>query len=438
MPVAIIMPKFGFTLETCEIVRWLKREGDSVEAGDPICEVTTDKVNMEVEAPADGILFKLLYGEGETVEVTTVIAYLLRPGESPPASLPANGIMETAGEIERLLPEHAAPPEIAATPVARRLAENKNVDLRQIQGTGHRNRILRQDVERALTHESDKVSATPAARRIAGEANIDLRVIQGSGPHGRIQGTDVLAYIELQEAQQPLTPAAAPATSEYEIVKLQGMRRTIATRLQQSYQTAPHIFVEVQIDATEVEAMRQRLKVRGEQLSMTAILVKACAGALKRHPWINATLVNDEIWRWSSAHIGVAVALEEGLIVPVIHHAERYSLRELQQAVNNLAQKARENTLKLDDVSGGTFTISNMGMLGVTRFTAIINPPQVAILAVGRTMQQFLPDEDGKPVLRSTINLTLSADHRVIDGAQAAQFLDDLRMVLEDPALLAW
>jgi pyruvate dehydrogenase E2 component (dihydrolipoamide acetyltransferase) len=444
MPVEIILPKFGFTLETSEIVRWLKCEGDRVEAGEPICEVTTDKINMEVEAPVDGTLYKIVHHEGEVVEVTAVIAYLLRPGEPPPESLPATAPRamgsraEPGGTPAQPLPERAPQPEIAVTPVARRLARDSHIDLSAIQGTGPKNRITRRDIEQAVAQRSGKVYATPAARRLAGEASLDLRLIRGTGPRGRIQGVDVQAFLEKQSATALAPAQAAVETGERHIIKLQGMRRTIATRMQQSYQTAPHIFVEVEADVTEIEALRQRLKARDQKLSVTAILVKACAGVLKRHPWVNATLDGDEISLWSSAHIGVAVALDDGLIVPVIHHAERRSLQEIHVLVGDLTQKARDNALTLNDVTGGTFTISNMGMLGVERFTAIINPPQVAILAVGRAVQKFVPDDEGKPILRFIMNLVLSADHRAIDGAQAARFLDDLRTVLEDPALLAW
>jgi pyruvate dehydrogenase E2 component (dihydrolipoamide acetyltransferase) len=225
-------------------------------------------------------------------------------------------------------------------------------------------------------------------------------------------------------------------------VRLEGMRKTIAARLQKSFQTAPHIFVEVSVDVRGIEALRARIKARGEKLSVTAILVRACAGALLRHPYVNATLTSapdgDTVALWPTANIGVAVALEDGLVVPVIHHAERGSLRAIQGTLDTLAERARTNSLHLNDVADGTFTISNLGMYGVDRFTAIINPPQVAILAVGRAIRQFVPDDDGKPVLQTTMALTLSADHRAVDGATAAKFLIDLKGVLEEPALMAW
>ncbi len=407
MPVEIIMPKFGFTLETSEIVNWLKQEGDTVESGEPVCEVTTDKVNMEVEAPENGTLYKILYDAGSTVEVPSVIAYMLRPGEVAPDLLPdAAPAVSTSEPAAREAAPAAAPAstpsaDVPASPIARRVAEDSAVDLSSIQGTGPKQRIMRRDVEQALqTPSSGKPAASPAARRMAAEAGLDLKQIAGSGPGGRVQGWDVADYLAASSAQPAAAPAPISHDGDRQIIRLEGMRRTIANRLQQSFQTAPHIFVEVEVDMGGIEAMRARLKNRDQKLSVTSVLVKACAAVLKDHPAVNATLENDEISMWSAANIGVAVALDDGLIVPVIQDAGSLSLREIQSTIGDLTQRARNNALRLDDVSGGTFTISNMGMMGVSRFTAIINPPQVAILAVGRTAQQFVPDENGQPVLR--------------------------------------
>jgi pyruvate dehydrogenase E2 component (dihydrolipoamide acetyltransferase) len=451
MPIPIILPKFGFTLETADIVQWLKNDGDSVRAGDPICEVTTDKVNMEVEAPESGTLIGCRFAAGATVPVTEIIAYLLRPGEARPSELPSKSAVgvsspapseEGGVSVERKV---AAAQGSTISPVAQRIAETSNIDLTQVKGTGPNNRITRRDVETVLEQPSGKVRATPAARHLAEQSDVELQGISGSGPRGRIQAADVQAAIEAAarsttQVEIPVTPAPTPTASgdTPRIVKLEGMRKTIATRLQKSFQTAPHIFFDAQIDTSEIDGLRQKLKARNEKLSVTAIVVKACASVLMRHQWLNATLEGEAIELWPTANIGVAVALEAGLVVPVVHHAERLSMQTIQASVDDLAKRARENTLKVPDMVDGTFTISNLGMFGVDRFTAIINPPQVAILAVGRTQQQFVPDANGQPVLRSFMNVTLSADHRVVDGAQAANFLQDLRGVLEEPALLAW
>ncbi len=451
MPIPIIMPKFGFTLETCDIVQWLKADGDTVRAGDPICEVTTDKVNMEVEAPEDGTLVGLRYKQGDTVPVTEVIAYLLRPGEARPADLGA-APAQTPAPAAPTPPAAAAPASVTITPVAQRLAESANLDLSQVKGTGPNQRITRRDVEAVLAApagetRTGKLRATPAARHIAEQHGIDLHAVRGTGPRGRIQAHDVQAVREAAQLQPPQavpplsSPAAAPpvvSSDEPTRVKLEGMRRTIALRLQKSFQTAPHIFFDAQVETTAIDALRARLKARSEKLSVTALLVKVCASVLLRHPWLNATIDGEEVSLWPTANIGMAVALDAGLIVPVIHHAERRSLRDIQAAVDDLAGRARSGNLKVSDMVDGTFTISNLGMYGVDRFTAIINPPQVAILAVGRTQRLFVPDEHDQPVLRSFMTITLSADHRVVDGAQAAQFIQDLRQVLEEPALISW
>ncbi len=446
MPIPIIMPKFGFTLESCDIVQWLKQDGDPVRSGDPICEVTTDKVNMEVEAPEAGTLINLLYPAGATVPVTEVIAYLLRPGEARPTDLPGAASSAAPSKPPALSPPPvltAAPSAVSASPVAQRMAEAANLDLSQIQGTGPNNRITRRDVEQALVAPASevpgKVRATPAARHAAEQMGVDLASVSGSGPRGRIQAADV----QQAAAQAPAPPASAPVVTpimsdQPQIIRIEGMRKTIATRLQKSFQTAPHIFFDAQIDMSGIETLRAKLKARNEKLSVTTVLVKACAGVLLRHPYVNATTDGESISLWPTANIGVAVALEAGLVVPVVHHAERLSMQTIQAQVDDLAGRARGNALKVNDMLDGTFTISNLGMFGVDRFTAIINPPQVGILAVGRTMQQFVPDANGQPILKSFMTITLSADHRVVDGAQAAQFMQDLRHVLEEPALLAW
>lgn len=450
MPLPIILPKFGFTLETADIVKWLKQDGDTVRSGDPICEVTTDKVNMEVEAPEAGTLFGLLYPEGATVKVTEIIAYLLRPGEARPENLP---VLSQAAAVSPALAEAPAAPAQAApaaepsgvpvSPVARRVAESSGVNLAAVQGSGPHNRIMRRDVEQATrTAVPGKVRATPAARALAADYGVDLTLVTGTGPRGRVQGTDVEAHLNALPSAPEVVPAPAPipaaASAAPKIIKLEGMRKTIASRLQKSFQTAPHIFFDAQVDTSAIDALRARLKVRGEKLSVTSVLVKACAWALVRHPWLNAHISDEEVALWPTVNVGVAIALEAGLIVPVVHGVESLSMSAIQTKVDDLAARARSNSLSLTDMTDGTFTISNLGMYGVDRFTAIINPPQVAILAVGRTQQIFVPDTSGQPVLRSFMQLTLSADHRAVDGAQVAQFLGDLRTVLEDPVLLAY
>ncbi|MCS7008235.1 MAG: 2-oxo acid dehydrogenase subunit E2, partial [Gaiellaceae bacterium] len=261
--------------------------------------------------------------------------------------------------------------------------------------------------------------------------------VAGTGPRGRIQSADVRA------AHAQAAPVAAPSAVSAPILRtipLTGMRRTIATRLQQSFQQSPHIFFDAHIDATAMEALRaqanERLPKDAPRVSVTAIIAKACAWALSRHPMLNSRIEGDSIVLLSDIHLGIAVALDEGLIVPVVRDVPRKGLAQLAAEIADLAERARSNRLRPDDVAGGTFTISNLGMFGVDRFTAILNPPQVGILAVGTTRKQIVPDENDRPVARPILTVTLSADHRVVDGAVAARFLKDLRDGLEQPALL--
>lgn len=436
MAKAVIMPKFGFTQESAQIVRWLKRAGETVEQGEPIAEVTTDKVNMEVEAPASGILDGLRYAEGDTVPVTEVIAYIRSAGEAP--------IAETADHEPQTTETADRRPQAAATPVAEKMARDKGIDLSTLTGTGPGGRVTRRDVEAAAAADGGKTRAAPAARRLARELGVDLSAIAGSGPRGRIQSADVrAAHAQAAQAAEPTAVSGLPSAlggSILRTIPLTGMRRTIATRLQQSFQQSPHIFFDAHIDATALEALRaqanERLPKDAPRVSVTAIIAKACAWALGRHPMLNSRIEGENIVLLGDIHLGIAVALNEGLIVPVVRNAPRKGLAQLAAEIADLAERARSNRLRPDDVAGGTFTISNLGMFGVDRFTAVINPPQVGILAVGATRKQIMPDENDRPVARPILTVTLSADHRVVDGAVAARFLKDLRDGLEQPALL--
>jgi pyruvate dehydrogenase E2 component (dihydrolipoamide acetyltransferase) len=428
----VIMPKFGFTQETAELVAWLKHEGEAVEQGEPIAEVTTDKVNMEVEAPASGVLAGTRVQVGEVVPVTSVIAYILAPGESRPAAAPPQA-PAAAGR---------------ATPVAQRMAADAGIDLNAIPADAA-GRITRQAVERYLAQRSaapprpgdGRVRAAPAARRLAREHGLDLATVPGSGPRGRVQSSDVRAA--LADRETPPAASAQPSAVGDTVIPLAGMRRTIAERMQQSYQTAPHITFTVEADMSAALALRQELNARataaGEPpVSVTAILVKLCAWALRRHRWLNASLADDGIHLHSAINIGVAVALDEGLIVPVVREADTLGLREIVVRLRDLTERARQNRLRLEDVTGGTFTISNLGMFGIDHFTAILNPPETGLLAVGHIAkrQVVIEREGGDEVaIRPMMHLTLSVDHRVVDGATAARFLRDLHDVLEYPAL---
>jgi len=426
MAIPVIMPKLEMTQETATIVEWLKQEGEEVEKGEPLLVVETDKVTVDIEAPASGILAGVRSGPADVVPVTEVIAYLLKPGEAVPQEV-------SSAPTSLTPPTHSPPP--AATPVARRLAATAGLDLSEIVGTGPGSKIRKADVERAMASQTApalaKTRATPAARRLARERDVDLRTITGSGPRGRVQAADVPI--------SPITPERA--TPAAEVIPLQGMRRTIAERMTDSYQGVPHVYFTVRVDMGEFGKARASLNARAQStaaphISVTALLVKAVAWTLKRHPWLNSTLRGAEIHLLPEINVGVAVALEEGLIVPVVHQADLKSVGEIAQEVNELVTHAREGRLTPADVARGTFTISNLGPFGIEQFTAIINPPQVAILAVGATRSEATVSPKGQIVIRPVSRMTLATDHRVIDGALAARFLAELREVLENPTLL--
>lgn len=452
----VIMPRFGMTQEEGTIVNWIVEDGEYVERGDPLCEVTTDKVNMEVEAPGDGILAGIRYTAGDTVPVTEVIAYILAEGESLPEEKSKRKPSPKDSGV--IMPPAEFPGDdkrIKATPVARRMATVEGLELDGIPGSGKEGTITRQDLEVFLSGKPKEarlppaqgdVRATPAARRLAREKHIDLGEIKGSGPGGRVQGWDVQDAVQQLAHEGELASRSAQLETEKVtgiplqgslpvVLKLEGIRRTIAERMQASWQTIPHIAFSVDIDMGRVIAMRENINARlSDELSpvsMTAVMVKACAAALRQHPRLNSYFRADKILLMQEVNIGVAVALEEGLIVPVVNQADLKPLIQIAQEISDLSQRARRGDLSPQDVVDGTFTLSNLGMFAVDHFTAIINPPQVAILAAGRIAKRFIPDEAGNPVWRSMMTVTLSVDHRVIDGVEAARFLSTLCDILE-------
>lgn len=484
MPKPVIMPKLGFTQESAQIVKWLKHAGDAVEQGDPILEVTTDKVNMEVESPATGILDGLRYQEGDTVPVTEVIAQIRAANEPPMAAVPAQpsqpgahvpaqplspSATPTAASLSPSPPVASIPvqpsqsatpaPTVApqafrATPIAANFAQAMGLPLERVPGTGPGGRVTRGDVEGyAASHPRDgKTRAVPAARRLATELGVSLADVHGTGPRGRVQSADVQAMAAVPASPDSVAPQPTAATASLagvvpspdegvlEIIPLTGMRLTIAQRMQQSVNEAPHITLEADIDVTAAEALRARanelLSKDAPRISLTAVIARASAWALKRNLLLNSRLSGRQIQVLRAINIGIAVALEPGLIVPVVHGADGKGLAALAAEIAELAARAREGRLRITDVSGGTFSLSNLGMFGVDRFTAIINPPETAILAVGRVTWRIVPDAEGRATARPLMTVTLSADHRVVDGAVAGRFLNDLRQVLEHPELL--
>jgi len=399
VPTEVILPRLGQGMESGTIVRWLKSEGEPVEKGEPLFELDTDKVTQEVEAEAAGVLLKIAVAEGE-VPVGQTVAFIGSEGEDVPEVAAAAPTEEDAKPSE---PERAPAQEAPQ--------------------------------QAAIASANGRIKASPLARRMARERGIELSGIRGTGPDGRIVAEDV----ERAEAGGPTAPpsvAPTPApTGEVERIPLSNIRKTIARRLTEAWQI-PVFQLQASADMTRVNALVARLRERDPdvRITVTDVLTKVCAQALMRHREVNAEFTEDAILLHPSANVGLAVAAPQGLVVPVIRSAERLSLTEIAGVRVDLVGRAREAKLRAEDLEGGTFTISNLGMYAVERFTAVLNPPQAAIVAVGATEERVVPAE-GEMVVRPMVTLTGTFDHRAVDGAPAAAFLQTLKEGLEDPGL---
>ncbi len=399
MAVAVIFPKLDEAMKSGKVVRWLKNEGDRVEKGEIILEIESEKTSFELEAEASGILSKITAKAGDEVPIGTTIAYILQPGEKAP---------------EAETPVKAAPKEVKPEAEAKVAAPKP-------------------------AREPKEVKASPLARNIAREHNIDLSLVTGTGPGGRITKEDVLKHVEEGRTAAAPVPAAAPTGAEEEIVPLPTMREVIAQRMVESFQT-PHFYLTVEVDAQELQNARQQLlpvieNNTGVRLTLTDLIIKVAAKALERNPAINCAYADGSMKLLKRIDIGLVTSVEGGLMVPVIRDANKKSLAEIAQARAELVQKARERTLAREEMAGSTFTISNMGMYDVDQFSAIIQPPEAAILAVGRVVEKVVARK-GDMVIRPIMNLTLSIDHRVLDGALGAQFLQTVKSYIEDPVNL--
>lgn len=421
----VIMPKAGMAMEEGTIVKWFKKEGDPVEKGEPLLEILTDKVNMEIEALYSGVLLKILKGEGEVVPVTQPIAYIGEPGEDI-GDLVAAVEKEEVGTAEKPQDEpqkveadgeaklEKTVGKVPATPLAKTLAKEKGIDLSTIKGTGSFGQVLARDVK-----EAKSVLATPLAQRIAEDQGIDLSAVQGSGYRGKVKKEDL--------------PLGHKAIEESERVPMAGMRKVIADRMLMSYTQSPHVTLNAKADVTELAALRTKMNSASDtKISYNDFVLRAVAMALRQHPFMNVSIEGDDLVYHRDIHLGMAVALEEGLIVPVIRKADELSVREISAQAKELAAKAREGKLLPDEYSGGTFTVSNLGMYGILSFNPIINPPESAILGVC-AIQEELKMVEEKIEKRLYMGLSLSFDHRAMDGAQGAIFLKTLIDLLENP-----
>ncbi|GIW51804.1 MAG: acetyltransferase component of pyruvate dehydrogenase complex [Gemmatimonadales bacterium] len=410
MATKVLMEALSPTMEEGRVVEWLKAEGESVKAGDVLAEVETDKAVMELQARADGVLRKILAPAGSTVPVGDLVAVIAGPDEDISALLeqrrPATRSQEPAARTQPRAPETKVTPA-PAPPAA---------------------------VTGGQPERADRIKASPLARRLARERGLDLALISGSGPGGRIVKRD----LERIEAARPAIPAAIPAAA-YRDVPLTQMRKTIARRLVESLGPVPHFFLTVEVDMERAWDAREALNALGEEprISINDIILKVVATALTRHPECNAWWQGDHIRYFNEVHLGMAVAIEDGLITPVLRNAERKSLREIALEARDLAERARARKLKPEEYTGSTFSVSNLGMLGIDEFTAVINPPEAGIIAVGAVTQQPVV-HNGSVTVRRRMRLTMSCDHRVIDGATGARFLQTVKRMLENPLALVW
>ena len=429
----VVLAKLSPTMEEGTVVKWSKKEGDAIKVGDVLAEIETDKANMEMEALGAGVLRTVLVPAGGKAPVGALIGVIADPGEdisamlaeaaaAAPAATPAPAASAAA-------PAPAAPPAAAAAAVPPPPAAPPSAPA----------------APAAVAPPGGRVKASPLARAMAAQGNVPLASVAGSGPGGRIVRRDVLGYL----ASPPAAVAAGkapPATARPAVpvpsvkpgttIPLTSMRRTIAKRLSESAFTAPHFFVTVELDMDAAVSLREQLqRAEDVKVSFNDLVLKACARALTRFPTVNASWTGEAIQTHAEVHVGVAVSLAEGLITPVVRNADRKHVVEISREVKDLAARAREKKLKPEEFTGSTFTISNLGMFDVTEFTAIINPPESCILAVGAVRKVPVVKGD-QLAIGHRMKVTLSSDHRVVDGALAAQFLAEVRRLLENPVSL--
>jgi pyruvate dehydrogenase E2 component (dihydrolipoamide acetyltransferase) len=408
MATEIKLPRLGQGMESGTIVKWLKSEGDAVEKGEPLYELDTDKVTQEVEADATGVLLKIAVQEGE-VPVGQTVAVIGDEGEEVTVEADASPAKEEPQT------EGSRGPARDGERERRREASADNGS----------------PPETRSAESGSRVKASPLARRIARERGVDLAQLRGTGPDGRIVAEDV----ERAEAS-PAPAAAAAVAGEVEIVPLTSIRRTIARRLTEAW-TVPVFQLTIDVEMTRALALREQLVARmgdGAKPTLSDVLTKISASALMRNRALNAHFGEEGIMRFPTANVGIAVAAPQGLVVPVIQRAESLSIQEIANARAELVGRARDNKLRQGDLDGGTFTISNLGMFGVQQFIAVLNPPQAAILAVG-SVEERPTARGGEVVVRPLMTLTLTCDHRTVDGADGARFLEDVKAFLEEPGL---
>ena len=428
------------TMEEGQVVKWLKAEGDGVTHGDIIAEIETDKATMELTARGDGVLRAILVAEGGTAPVGEVIA-LIGAADEDIGEIQAAAVAASGGNGARRGESEEAPAKVEVAA--------------EVEAAAGRDVVAGQASSAAVAEGSDgaivsRIKSSPVARRLAAESGVELASVTGSGPAGRIVKRDVEAAIAAgptiatmeaggAPAPMPVAPVFVPPGAEFDDLPLSQMRKTIARRLAESIGPVPHFFLTIEVDmgrAMEARAtINAMLEQEGRKISLNDLIIRATAAALKRHPECNAHWLGDSIRRFNRVHIGVAVAVEDGLITPVIRDADLKGVAHIGAEVRELAGRAREKRLKPDEYTGATFSISNLGMFGIHEFTAVINPPESGILAVGG-VEEVPVVEAGQVVVRNRMKITMSCDHRVIDGALGAAFLATLKGMLEEPTAI--
>ncbi|HAF60598.1 MAG TPA: dihydrolipoamide acetyltransferase family protein [Bacillota bacterium] len=458
----IIMPKLGFNMNEGKLVKWYKSEGDAVKKGEPLFSVETDKTNIDIEATCDGYVRKLFIDEGDKLAVTLPIAIVAgkeenidaliadayaQLGKEAPAEEPAAVAKESTAEkaaVVTVATAEKGPGRHIATPRARRVAEEMGIDLASadIVGTGFEGGICEKDVLQYAA-SAPKVRATPLAKKMAESAGVDISSVAGTGVAGKVMKKDVEGALASPEAAAGTTVGELTQDGKeiLEKVPYAGVRRIIGERLSSSMFSAPHVFFTQKVNLEKLLELRKQVnESQDKKTSVTDYIAKAVILTLQKYPDINASLVGDTIEKYKSVNLGIAVAAPSGLIVPVIKNSQNMSVVEISEAASDLIEKAREGKLTPDEYSGGTFTISNLGMFGIYQFTAIINPPESGILAVSAAKDEpvVVTNEKGEKeiAIKPMMNITLSVDHRVIDGLLAAQAVAEIKALLEQPVRL--
>ncbi|TET48143.1 MAG: 2-oxo acid dehydrogenase subunit E2 [Actinomycetota bacterium] len=474
----VIMPKLGLTMESGKIEKWHKKEGDKVETGDILFEVMTDKVSLEVESYSSGILRKIIKAEGDEVPVTEVVAFIGTADEKIPdaptkapigdteVGTPAGS--ETASAATGGKPSAGAAPSaedreaaravegsgtgdsrIKISPLARKIAGENNIDINTVEGSGPRGRIIKEDIERAIAEakkgdgDLGRIKISPLARKTAKDLGIDWKTfeIAGSGPGGRIIKEDIVAYSKTRGKAAP-SGAAVPGSMRVKSTTiLAGMRKVIAQRMSLSKSTIPHIVLNAKADATNFIQFREQLKEGvlkkyEVKITFTDLILKATALALRDNIEVNSSLQGDQYIIYEDVNVGMAISVEEGLIVPTLFSCDDLEIIDIARKRVDLIGKARSSKLALEEIQGGTFTVTNLGMFGIRNFSAIINPPQAAILAVGEIYEEPAVIQGGKIGIKSFMDLSVSCDHRIIDGAVGSRFLQNIVELIENPAML--